>query len=437
MGAKQTQVRIAPRGYADMNGRSGKKAVNLQLFFLVLLFLAAACFVLFRIPLIKKTNLFFASKAESETQTPQIADIPEPSPLSRRINLLACGDILLSRSPGKRAEENGYRYLFTGVREAVRSADFAFANLECPAAYIGEPYPGKPEVITFRADPESLFGLKWAGFDIVSLANNHMNDYGPRALSETLDYLDLLGIARCGAGKDAAEARAPVILEKNGVKVAFLAYAEPIWSVIEADDTSNAQILLRAEKSLSGLPAIKKTQFPDKPGIGPEGVAIAKIDDISQDVRRVQELYKPDYLFVSVHWGEEHQHYPQNRQMLLGRAIIDAGATAVLGHHPHVLQGIEVYNGGAILYSMGNFVFDMRSEKTYESAFFELSLDAGILKSIRITPVRINHGSYIPSVAQGEDALAILENIRRWSGSSGKNMEIIDNFGILPVNDNK
>ncbi len=416
-----------------MNKQSRKKAVSkLQFFFLVALFLAGSAFILLQLPLLNKNRFFLASATNSSQQADTEKALPEFPPLSASIKLFACGDILLSRTPGKRAGENGYQYLFSRVKKAVSEADVAFANLESPASYLGEPYPGKPENVTFRSDPASLFGLKWAGFDVVSLANNHMNDYGPRALRETLDYLDLLEIARCGSGSSAGEARSPAIVVKNGVKLAFLAYAEPIWSVIEADDILNPRILTRIEKRLHGIsPVAQVVADPDNPGTGPEGVALARLESIVEDIRSVRGVYKPDYILVSVHWGEEHQHYPQKWQKILGRAIIDAGATAVLGHHPHVLQGIELYHGGAILYSMGNFVFDMRAEATYESAFFELLLAGGMLESLRITPVVIERGSYIPGAARGDRAARILADIKNWSGVSGQSMQISTDFATM------
>ena len=97
-----------------------------------------------------------------------------------------------------------------------------------------------------------------------------------------------------------------------------------------------------------------------------------------EDVAWVQSFIRPDYLFVSVHWGDELQRMPNRFQRAFGRAAIDAGATAVLGHHPHVLQAVEEYQGGLILYSLGNLIFDMRADITYESAAFNLKLEAEI-----------------------------------------------------------
>jgi poly-gamma-glutamate synthesis protein (capsule biosynthesis protein) len=347
---------------------------------------------------------------------------------------MAFGDILLARTPGERVLQYGFRYPFTGIRDLVNSADIAFANLENPASWFGAPYPGKPENVSFRADPATLFGLAWAGFDLVSLANNHMNDYGPRALAETLDFLDLLGVARVGAGRDLEEARRAVVLEREGVRFAFLAYAEPIWSVIGARPAAAGRTWTRIEERFHGpLPVQKPPARPDSSGSSLAGVAIADLQSMTEDVARVLSFVRPDYLFVSVHWGDELQRMPNRFQRTFGRAAIDAGATAVLGHHPHVLQGVEKYRGGLIIYSLGNLIFDMRADSTYETAAFNLKLEAGRLVGLEIIPLRIGRGTYVPALAQGRDAQAILEGIRTWSGATGRALRIEGGRGLLAL----
>jgi len=327
--------------------------------------------------------------------------------------------------PGR--QESGLRntvtatcYLFEHVKELVSGADIAFANLETPAAYLGKPFPGKPPNVTFRADPETLFGVAWAGFDVLSLANNHMNDYGPRALSETMDFVDLLGIARCGAGLDLEEARQPAIVKLDGVTFAFLGYAEPGWSVIAAEPSSATRLLTRVEERLHGpIPQALPSGNPDSPSSSKAGVAHAVLTDVVRDIHKVLEELKPDYLFVSIHWGYEHQHIPNEYQIRLGHAAIDAGATAVLGHHPHVFQSIEKYHDGLIVYSLGNFVFDMAADHTYDTAALNLILSGGSLSRVDIIPLSIARGMYSPSIVAGQEAKTRLDDIQRWSNRFG------------------
>lgn len=343
-----------------------------------------------------------------------------PPARDRAFSVLACGDILLSRTPGKRAAAQGYRFLFSGVKDLVSQADIAFANLESPASYTGTPYPGKAENITFRADPATLFGVAWAGFDVLSIANNHINDYGPKALAETLDFIDLLGMSRCGAGIDAEDARAPAVLDRDGTRFAFLAYAEPIWSVVSAKSAEAARVYARVEARLSaGAPG---QQAPGKLAepLDTSRAGIAPIDEsaILADIGRVKATLSPDYLFVSLHWGDELQHIPADSQRALGRSIIDAGVTAVLGHHPHVLQSIERYHDGLIIYSLGNFVFDMASDATYDAAAVRIVVSGGRIDHADILPLSIERFSYRPVLSSVDEARRRLADIQRWSANT-------------------
>lgn len=330
-----------------------------------------------------------AAPAESPPIPFSLEGVGTPGP----VTLLACGDVLLSRTVAEMIDRNGYRWPFRNIRDLVASADIAFCNLENPASFVGTPYPGKPANVTFRAPPGALFGLKWAGFDVVSLANNHMNDYGTAAIRETLDYLDLLGIARAGAGIDEASARAPAVLEVRGVRVALLAYAEGIWSV---------------------LPAAS-----ERPG-----VALADPARLASDIATLRRTVGPDYIVVSVHWGEEHERHPRPSQRDFGRAAIDAGADLVLGHHPHVLQSLERYREGLIVYSLGNFVFDMAADSTYDTAAIRITLTGDRVGAAEILPLRIERRDYAPRPASPEEAARILAGLRDGSRLLGTAVEI-------------
>lgn len=319
-----------------------------------------------------------------------IPRLPDPEPAA--VRFLAVGDILLDRLPGARIAREGWKAPFASVKPLVEAADLAFANLECPASYPGVPYPGKPENVTFNADPGALLGLVWAGFDVVSLANNHMNDHGPKAVAETLEALDLAGVARSGAGRDLEEARAPAWLEAEGARIAVLSYAEAWWSVTGAGEAT-------------------------------PGVAHAVEEDMVADVGAAL-AEGADYVLVSVHWGEEHARSPNAFQRSFGHAAIDAGAAAVLGHHPHVLQGVERYGRGVILYSMGNFVFDMAADATYDSAAFVLTLFGGGVDALEIRPLRIDRGLWAPRATTGSESERILGSLHAMSASLGTELEL-------------
>jgi poly-gamma-glutamate synthesis protein (capsule biosynthesis protein) len=368
---------------------------------------------------------------DHRVEMPGPARLPPPF-LEKEITVLAFGDILLARSPGKRVEEFGFKYLFSGIQDLISNADIAFANLETPAAYLGAPFPLKPPIVTFRADPATLFGLAWAGFDIVSVANNHISDYGPRALSETMEFLDLLGIARVGAGRSLEEARQAAIIERRGIRVAFLAYADPIWSAVPANSITSTMTWERVESRLHGpIPGLASALETDSPTASPAGISPKNLDFLRADIGRVRSILRPDYIMVSVHWGIEHQHYPDAAQRQFGRAAIDAGATVVLGHHPHVLQSVEKYKDGLIIYSLGNLVFDMAADSTYRTAAFRLVLSGGSIARAEIQPILIARTSYIPRLATGTTARSILTDLQRWSERYGTIITISNDLGFI------
>ena len=298
---------------------------------------------------------------------------PEAPRTSRETTILAVGDMIFSRRVAERLPEDGWAGPFERARPLFESADLVFGNLETTAAFRGEPFPGKHPAITFRAPPGILFGLKQAGFSALSLANNHINDFGPVAIAETIAALDMVGIAHSGAGRNDAEARRPAIVRANGKRFAFLAYTEKSWSVLRADSGAGAAVL-------------------------EEPTVIADIETARKNA---------DFVIVSIHWGEELQGAPRETDRQLARRILDAGADAIIGHHPHVLQGAEFYKGKPILYSLGNFIFDMISSRTYESAAAVLRFGDEGVRGVLFIPLRIDAGTFAPAPAKGEDAAAI------------------------------
>ncbi|MCS6777573.1 MAG: CapA family protein, partial [Chthonomonadaceae bacterium] len=213
-------------------------------------------------------------------------------------------------------------YPFAPTRPLLRAADIAFGNLECCVAEGGSPLPDKQ--FTFRAHPRTARALADAGFDIVSLANNHAWDYGREALAETVRHVRAAGVAVTGAGNNRAQAHALTVLERNGLRVGFLAYLGMFPPLLSESAT---------------LPS----------------VAMASVTSITQEVRAAAR--QVDFLIVSLHAGKELAKRPTARQRTLAIAAINAGADIVLGHHPHVVQPVEIYRSRIICYSLGNFVF--------------------------------------------------------------------------------
>lgn len=230
----------------------------------------------------------------------------------------------------------------------MNEADIMFANNEFTFSSGGEAQKGKS--YTFRADPKNVSMLKDLGIDIVSTANNHIYDYGAEAFADTFKTLDGAGIAHVGAGKNIEEASAAQYYIINGRKIAFVSAGE-----------TYAQYR---------TPAAGR----DKEGILPIGTKSEAVASVKAAAA------KSDYVIIYAHWGYENLSWYSDEQVDLARAFIDAGADAVVGTHPHVLQGMEFYNDKLIAYSLGNFWFNT---KTMDTGLLKLTIDEGG----NITPV--------------------------------------------------
>ncbi len=243
--------------------------------------------------------------------------------------------------------------IFTLAAPTLKQADIRFGQIE---TNISE--KGSPQLFSFpvaRAHPRGLTALTYAGFDIMSFASNHTLDWGEEACLDTMDLLRKAGIAVIGVGKDIDEARKPLILERKGVKVAFLAYCSvvpPGYEAWKASETSPGKL---------GVAPMRASTFYQQvdwqPGTPPKIVSIADEDDLKamkDDIKKVRPL--ADIVVMSIHWGVHHvPGMIAMYQMEVGHAAIDAGVDLILGHHAHILKGIEVYKGKVIFYSLCNF----------------------------------------------------------------------------------
>ncbi len=219
------------------------------------------------------------------------------------------------------------------------TAHISMLNLECPVTTRGEKVK-KP--FNFRMNPKYLDVLKNAGIDIVNIANNHIYDYGDIGLFDTIEFLDSVGLAHVGAGRTHDEAHRPVIVERSTHRVAFLGYYGGSEAPAALQDSA--------------------------------GVAKREMTLIGRDLRALKTADSTMYIVVNLHWGTEKADTPDTWQVKFAHAIIDSGADAVIGHHPHVLQGIELYKHGVIAYSLGNLIFGGNSRHTYNTGILEIRL---------------------------------------------------------------
>lgn len=263
-----------------------------------------------------------------------------------RVTLSFVGDILLDSAPGEAIARG--QDPFAELATRLDAADFSIGNLECPIAGTTTGAP-VDKVYTFRAAPSTLPVLR-RHFDAVSVANNHSGDYGPVAFRETLEHLTAARLPYFGGGRNLAEAHQPLLVERRGVKIALFGYDEYHPRGFEA--------------------------APDRPG-----VAWGEDEQIVLDMARARRA-GADVVIPFFHWGWENEPAPSARQRTLAHQLIDAGADAVIGSHPHVTQGAEMYRGKPIVYSLGNFVFDLLDQPANAVGWtLELEVDrAGVTR---------------------------------------------------------
>ena len=279
--------------------------------------------------------------------------------------LVLVGDVMLGRGVAELVEEEGpFDRFFEGARPMLRDADFTFGNLESVIAAGGEQ---KKDGIALRAPPRAAASLGHAGFDVVSLANNHVADFGHAAMVETREHLREAGVTPAGVGPPDAP-QVPVIVERDGHRIGVLAYCDP-----------------RAQNGCTHW----DRGLPDRAYRAHERA-------LMRDLAALRPLV--DTLIVSLHWGTEGRTAPDPVQRALGRRIIDLGADVVAGHHPHMHQRAERYGRGVILHSMGNFVFDQRSRPEFmDSGLYRVVVGPRGLVRAEVLPMRYRAKEYVPT----------------------------------------
>ena len=270
------------------------------------------------------------------------------------VSVVIAGDIMLEGGPD-RAIRRG-QDPFAGVAHLFKNADIRLGNLECVVATVGSVEPEKPN--TFRVHPR---GLKYVRrhFDAVGLANNHSGDFGPKAFTQMLGLLKQSGVGYYGGGHNLKEAHQPLLMERHGIRIAFLGYNEFQPRNFEADHD-------RA------------------------GVAWSEDEQVVRDIVDARRVWKADVVIPVMHWGWE-ESIANARQRELARLMVDAGADAVIGGHPHRVQDTEQYKGKPIFYSLGNFVFEGFSDKVNNLGWVvRLAIDRQGVRDWKIHEVHID-----------------------------------------------
>lgn len=298
---------------------------------------------------------------EDTTNISTSPETSEPDEIESGTAVIAfAGDTTQSDIFNETTSLHSIEYPFEDVAPIFREADISFVNLETCVSERGQ--SEKNEGYGFRTPPQFLEVYTTAGIDIVSCANNHARDYGMDALADTFGNLDKYGIDYIGAGSDIDAAKKLVTYEINGIKIGFTA-----CNMINHNST------WYATDERAGLVCV---DYGDHQWY---------LDLISEYEKQC------DVLFVSVHWGIEYLYDITAEQQEFGHQLCDSGADIILGHHPHVLEPIEHYNGKMIFYSLGNFLFYKMDDYAGQTAIFEIEIDKNGFISGRLSPVFITY----------------------------------------------
>lgn len=262
------------------------------------------------------------------------------------LTLIAVGDIILGKKD--------YESTFARVTPILRQADIGFFNCETPYATVGSPnmFYATPH------DPAPMPALASAGFNVCTLANNHTGDWGVDAIVECRERLEALGIAVCGAGKDINQARKPAIMERKGTRIAFVGFSCVGPNGFLAEDNKPGVAMVRIHT------AYEQVDF--QPGSPPAIITFPYKEDLLdmvEDIRKAKD--QADIVVVAPHWGLHHTPVRiPDYCYEVGHAAIDAGADLIIGDHPHILKGIEVYKGKVIMHAVANFAMEPRIAET-------------------------------------------------------------------------
>jgi len=347
-------------------------------------------------------------RPEIETRAePPLTVTPAPpqAPPARPITLVAGGDVTLGAHyeewvDGLRSKGEGGSAVdgwgFSEVQPLFAGADLVVVNLECPFTARGTPIPKN---FNFRARPTTVQVLVDAGVRAVTLANNHLMDYGPDGVVDTLETLDAAGIAHFGAGRTLAEARKPAIVEVGGLRIAFLGYlilgaAHPEPAVVWATETT---------AGVAGHPS--------------DWTVVERM--VREDVTAARK--EADLVIPFFHWGREGSKGPDAYQLALAKAAVESGAAAVLGAHPHVLHGMERMGQVPVFYSLGNFVFGGNwNPRDKDSVLVKARFDRSGYLGAELFPLRTDRypeRPIQPYPLTGADAQAVLQRLRNASST--------------------
>jgi poly-gamma-glutamate synthesis protein (capsule biosynthesis protein) len=313
------------------------------------------------------------------------------------VSIIGVGDVMLGSWIIPLIAEKGTDYPFRATDWYLESADITIANLEAPFTIAGEAFE---KTYSFKIPPEYAAGIATSGIDVVTLANNHIMDFGVEGLISTITTLDSFGVFHCGAGKNINEANMPAIVVSNGKKVAFFGYSMTFPAEFYASETSAG------------------TAYPEP--------------ELLKNTLTVWDKFT-DFMIVSFHWSAEKRDFPKEYQIEFARLAIDHGADLVIGHHPHVLQGFELYKNRLIAYSLGNYVFGSYSKHARDSIILKVYLGDEGLVYAHCIPINVDNQivEFQPQVLAGDGRAAVMARLQKLSSDLNDHISIIDDNGII------
>lgn len=313
------------------------------------------------------------------------------------VSIVAVGDVMLGSWVTLILNQKGAFYPFEKTSNYLQSGDVSIANLEAPFTQEGEAFDKK---FTFKVPPEHAQGLSEAGIDVVTLANNHIMDFGENGLISTIETLEKEGLKHCGAGLNLKEANQPAVIEIRGKKIAFFGYSMTFPQEFYAKEDSSGTVY-------------------------PEPDLMTKTLTAWED--------SVDFTVVSFHWSAEKLDFPKDYQIYFAHLAVNSGADLVLGHHPHVLQGIERYKNRLIAYSLGNFVFGSYSQDAIDSIILKIYLREDGLFYAQCIPINVANREveFQPNILKDESKRAVIKKLQRLSFNLNHGQNIIQDSGII------
>ncbi len=323
-----------------------------------------------------------------------------------QIYLALMGDIEINRDEPEK--------VFDNVLPELRTADIRFGGMEASLSEKGSPVTGK---ITMRHNPKMIAGYLAGGFDVVAFASNHCMDYGIEPFVETMDLLERSGIAYSGSGRNIEEARTPAILECKDTRIGFLTYV------------LNVPLGWGANPNKPGVAPIRQD-----PLFGPPYVDEGELEAMVKEIEKIRP--EVDILLATFHWGSSQSRTLTLSQIAVAHAAVDAGADLIIGQHPHILQGIEVYRGKPICYAIGNFVLDhdhpMFLPTVKESIFVRCFIEDNKIQRLSFVPVLIgDDGKPVLLSEQDGKWREIIEVMQKLSGKRDTRLKISGDEAVI------